>query len=49
MDREVLVLIYLEKLSTGEAAAVCGISQEALRSRHRRALLRFGGLIGEAE
>ena len=37
-DREVLVLRYLEQLSIEEAAAVLEISQEAVKSRQRRAL-----------
>ena len=44
-DREVLVLRYLEQLSIEEAAAVMEISQEAVKSRQRRALERFSQLI----
>lgn len=44
-DREVLVLRFLEQLSIDEAAAVLEISQEAVKSRQRRALERFSELI----
>lgn len=44
-DREVLVLRFLEQLSIEEAAAVLGLSQEAIKSRQRRALERFSELI----
>src|SRR5262249_5179573 len=37
-DREVLVLRYLEQLSTKETAAVLGISDGAVKLRHLRAL-----------
>jgi RNA polymerase sigma-70 factor (ECF subfamily) len=43
-DREVLVLRYLEQLSTEEAAAVLEISPDAVKSRLRRALVRFSEL-----
>jgi RNA polymerase sigma-70 factor (ECF subfamily) len=52
-DREVLVLRYLEQLSTAEIAAVLGINEGAVRVRHTRALERLRGLLaddfGEAE
>ena len=44
-DREVLVLRFLEQLSIDETAAVLEISHEAVKSRQRRALERFGELI----
>jgi RNA polymerase sigma-70 factor (ECF subfamily) len=44
-DREVVVLRFLEQLSIEEAAAVLEISQEAVKSRQRRALERFSGLM----
>jgi len=44
-DREVLVLRFLEQLSIEEAAAVLEISQEAVKSRQRRALERFSALV----
>jgi RNA polymerase sigma-70 factor (ECF subfamily) len=40
-DREVLVLRYLEQLSTRETAAVLGISEGAVKVRHLRALERL--------
>jgi RNA polymerase sigma-70 factor, ECF subfamily len=47
-DREVLVLRFLEQLSTQDAAAVLGVSVNAAKSRQRRALERFSRLY-EAE
>lgn len=51
-DREVIVLRFLEQLSTTEAAAVLEISAGAVKSRLMRALARFrdfldDGLTGE--
>jgi len=46
-DREVLVLRYLEQLSNREIAAVLGVTERTVRSRHRRALMRLGDLIGD--
>jgi RNA polymerase sigma-70 factor (ECF subfamily) len=46
-DREVLVLRYLEGLSTKETAAVLGITEGAAKVRHLRALERLRGLLGE--
>jgi len=40
-DREVLVLRYLEQLTSKEIAAVLGISEAAVKARHRRALERL--------
>jgi RNA polymerase sigma-70 factor (ECF subfamily) len=40
-DREVLVLLYLEQLSTKESAAVLGITEKAVMARHTRALIRL--------
>jgi RNA polymerase sigma-70 factor (ECF subfamily) len=45
-DREVLVLRHLEQLSTGEIAAVLGISEAAVKMRRTRALERLCGLLG---
>lgn len=45
-DREVLVLRYLEHLTTAETAAVLRISEGAVKLRHLRALERLRGLIG---
>ncbi|HEV2949527.1 MAG TPA: sigma-70 family RNA polymerase sigma factor, partial [Gemmataceae bacterium] len=44
-DREVLVLRYLEGLSTRETAAVLGIREGAAKVRHLRALERLRGLL----
>lgn len=46
-DREVLVLYHLEQLTAAEVAGVLGISEEAVRSRQRRALLRLTQLLGD--
>lgn len=46
-DREVLVLRFLEQLSTEEAAAVLEISPDAVKSRQRRALERFSELVND--
>jgi RNA polymerase sigma-70 factor (ECF subfamily) len=40
-DREVLVLRYLEQLSTEETAAVLGLRESAVKMRHLRALERM--------
>jgi RNA polymerase sigma-70 factor (ECF subfamily) len=44
-DREVLVLRYLEGLSTEEIGAVLGIRAGAVKMRHVRALERLRGLL----
>jgi RNA polymerase sigma-70 factor (ECF subfamily) len=44
-DREVLVLRYLEGLTTAEIAAVLGIRCGAVKMRHLRALERLRGLL----
>jgi RNA polymerase sigma-70 factor (ECF subfamily) len=46
-DREVLVLRYLEQLSTAETAAVLAVSEGAVKSRLMRALLRLRGLLDD--
>ena len=40
-DREVLVLCYLEQLTSKEIAGVLGINEAAVKTRHRRALERL--------
>jgi RNA polymerase sigma-70 factor (ECF subfamily) len=44
-DREVLVLRHLEQLSTRETAAVLGITEGAVKTRHLRALERLRVLL----
>ncbi len=46
-DREVLVLRYLEQLSAGEAGAVLGVSEGAVRVRVLRALRRLRDLLAD--
>lgn len=46
-DREVLVLRYLEQLSTAETAAVLGMTVDGVKSRQRRALERFSNLLAD--
>jgi RNA polymerase sigma-70 factor, ECF subfamily len=45
-DREVLVLRHLEQLSTRETAAVLGVGEGAVKTRHLRALERLRALLG---
>jgi RNA polymerase sigma-70 factor (ECF subfamily) len=45
-DREVLVLRYLEQLSTAEIAAVLGATTGSVKVRHLRALERIRSLLG---
>jgi RNA polymerase sigma-70 factor (ECF subfamily) len=45
-DREILVMRYLEQLTTREMAAVLGIAEGAVKTRHVRALERLRGLLG---
>jgi RNA polymerase sigma-70 factor (ECF subfamily) len=46
-DQEVLVLRHLEQLSTREVAAVMGITEGAVKTRHLRALQRLRSLFSE--
>jgi RNA polymerase sigma-70 factor (ECF subfamily) len=48
-DREVLVLRYLEQLSTRDIAEVLGAPEGTVKSRHLRALERLRGLLGNLE
>ena len=45
-DREILVMRWLEQLSTREMAAVLGISEGAVKVRHLRALRRLRSRLG---
>jgi RNA polymerase sigma-70 factor (ECF subfamily) len=46
-DREVLVLRYLEHLSTREIADVLGLAEAGVKTRQLRALQRLRDLLGE--
>ena len=43
--REVLVLRYLEQLSTAQTAGVLGVPEGTVKSRHARAIERLQGLL----
>lgn len=43
--REILVLLFLERLTINEAAVVLGVTPEAARSRRRRGLDQFSRLV----
>jgi len=45
-DRELLVLRHAEQLSTKDSAAVLGITEAAVKSRHLRALERLRSALG---
>lgn len=47
VDREVLALRHFEQLSTSEAAKVLGISEEAIKKRHIRALKRLKDALAQ--
>ena len=47
--REVLLLVAVEELQPAEAAAVCGVSPEAMRQRLRRARALLGRRLGNGE
>jgi len=44
-DREVLVLRYLEQLSSADIAAVLELGESAVKMRHSRALERLSRLL----
>ena len=46
-DRELLVLRYLEQLSTKDIAAVLGISTGAVKTRHFRAVQRLQAVLSD--
>jgi RNA polymerase sigma-70 factor (ECF subfamily) len=46
-DREVLIMRYLEQLSTREIAVALGITEGAVKTRHVRALGRLQGLLAD--
>jgi RNA polymerase sigma-70 factor (ECF subfamily) len=46
-DREVLVLRYLEHLSTRDIAAVLGLTQAGVKTRQLRAVRRLRDLLGD--
>ena len=46
-DREVLALLYFEKLTNDEAAQALGLSYSGVRKRHVRALSRLRKELGE--
>lgn len=48
-DREVLVLRYLEDLSTADAAAVLGVGEGTVKMRLLRALQRLRDALGEED
>jgi RNA polymerase sigma-70 factor (ECF subfamily) len=45
-DRELLLLLFYERLETAEVARRCGTTPAALRVRKHRALQRLGELLG---
>jgi RNA polymerase sigma-70 factor (ECF subfamily) len=47
VDREVLVMRYLEQLSNADIGGALGISEGAVKMRHLRALERLRGLLGD--
>jgi RNA polymerase sigma-70 factor, ECF subfamily len=48
-DKEVLVLRYLEGLTTAETASVLRLSEGAVKSRHMRAIVRLRALLDDLE
>lgn len=46
-DHEILVLLYMEQLSTADVSAVLEITTASVRQRHSRALRRLHQLLGD--
>jgi RNA polymerase sigma-70 factor, ECF subfamily len=46
-DREILAMRHLEQLSIREMAAVLGVTEGTVKTRHLRALQRLRGLLGD--
>jgi RNA polymerase sigma-70 factor (ECF subfamily) len=46
-DRQILVLRHLEQLSTSETAAVVGLTEAGVKSRHVRALKRIRRILAD--
>ena len=46
IDLSVLQLVHFEHLTKAEAAAELGLSLEATRKRHQRALIRLREMLG---
>lgn len=49
IDREVLIMYHLEQMTAREISDVLSISEEAVRSRQRRALLRISRKLQDLE
>jgi RNA polymerase sigma-70 factor (ECF subfamily) len=47
-EREVLVMWYLEQLSISDIAAVLGLTESGIKSRHRRAIKKLTQLLTES-
>lgn len=46
-DQEILILMYLEQLSTADIGVVLGITERAVTMRHLRALERIGRVLND--
>lgn len=49
VDREILVMWYLEQMSVVEIAATLEMTEAGVKSRHRRALVRLGKALQNAD
>jgi len=47
-DQEMLALIYLERLSTAEVAAIMSSTEAAIKMRHLRVLRKMRDIVGDA-